>query len=160
MPPPTKGTSLFRIPVRGAEQAARLRALRDVADALDGALEALEDIEVSVYWSAREWSVASMPLRARLPAAEQRLRYLEQVELTDWPDTGWALALDENRAHAEKALDCVSGALAMLLRERSSLEERVWWSRRFVECRDTALGALERMLELIAAWSLRSNADD
>ncbi len=158
MPPPTKGT-LFPLPVRGGEQAAGTRVLRDVADALDGALEVLAQLQISVYWSAREWSVASMPLRARLPTAEERLRYLEQVELTDWPDTGWALALDESRADAEMALDCISGALATLLREGSSPEERVWWSRRFAEGRDAALGALERMQELIAAWTLKSGAD-
>ena len=157
--PPRKGT-LFPLPVGGAEQAARTHLLRDVVDAVDATLEALAQLEISVYWSAREWSVASMPLRARLPVAEERLIHLAKVGLSDWPDMGWALALDESRGDAEVALDRMSGALALLMREGSSPEERVRWSRGFAEGQVAALGALERMRQLIAAWSLKSGTDE
>src|SRR6266508_2649237 len=159
MPPRSKGASVFLLPPRGVQEAERVRLLREVADALDDVLDALADVQGSVHWSAREWSVAAMPFRVRVPRAEERLRRLAQVELTDWPDFGWALTLDQTRARAEEALGRTDAALAALLRARCPPVERVRWSRRFAAGQDEAVDALSSMRDLLAAWRLTPQSD-
>jgi hypothetical protein len=160
MPPQSKRTSVFPLPPRGAQEAERVCLLRDVADALDGVLDALVDVHGSPHWSAREWSVAAMPFRVRVPQVEGQLRRLAQVELTEWPDFGWALTLDQTRARTEKELSRTDAALAALLRPRCPPGERVRWSRSFVAGRDAAIDALSSMRDLLAAWCLMPQSDN
>jgi hypothetical protein len=155
----SKGTSVFPRPPCDGRRAERLRLLGETADALDDVLDALTPMQVSVQWTAREWSVASMPLRVRLPRIEDRLRRLAQVELTEWPDLGWALALDETRARAEEAISDISVALVVLQTSEGAPEARVRSVRRFLGGRDTAHDALGAMRELIVAWRLRPGRD-
>jgi hypothetical protein len=128
------------------------RELPEAARVLDEFGNALAQIRPHPDWSSGDWSQASVAVRARLQSLQRQLDIIGQVDPADWPDTDWALDLDEARVEAEDSLDQMAAALAVLLRTSASPAERVRESRRLVSGLGAALDALKRLRGLIEAW--------
>jgi hypothetical protein len=143
IPFPSRGPTALTSVVRG---------LPEAASVLDEFSNALAQVRPHAEWSSDDWSLASVAVRTRLQSAQRQLDVLGQVDPADWPDTDWALDLDEARVEAEDSLDRMAAALAVLLRTSIPPPERIRHSRRLVSSLDTAIGALERLRGLIEAW--------
>jgi hypothetical protein len=152
--PPTGGrVSSFGAQVSGSgSPAARARALAEAVGQLDDLHGALTTIEASRPRSVHDWIVGSLPLQMRLPEVERGLAILRALDPTTWPDTHWALDLDEARAQIEEALEQLLVILVTLLEAEPSPEERVRLSRRFKRHADAALEGVERLRGLTASW--------
>ena len=151
---PPDGGRVIRLDARSARWSseASRSPLHEAVDKLDDLRDALAQIEPQSTWSAEDWSRESMPLSMRLRAMERQLGLLGQVDPAEWPDTDWALDLDEARTVAEESLEELLAALAALRRSETPLDERAWQARRFERHLDAVLDAVQRLQALVTAW--------
>jgi hypothetical protein len=133
---------------------ARARVLGEAVGRLDDLHGALTAIDASRPSSAHDWTVRSVPLDMRLPEVERGLATLRALDPTSWPDTDWALDLDEARAQVEEALEQLLIVLVALRHAERSPEDRVRLSRRFRRHAEAALDGVERLRGLTTTWYL------